>query len=90
MQRRHQNYCVIIPTKGLQKWDYQVITPPIVPQVQNSVSLDPPGYAHQHTHQHQIYSSTPPPKHIIIVPRGVTFRDSTLGTLMIGEISTQG
>ena len=91
MQRRHQNYRVITPPKGLQKWDHQVITPPMVPQVQNSVSLEPPpGYAHQHTHQHQPYSSTPPPKHIIIVPGGVTFRDSTLGTLMQGEISTPG
>ena len=28
-------------------------------------------------------------KHIIIVPRGVVFRDSTLGTLMIREILIQ-
>ena len=39
------------PPKGLQKWDHGVITPPISPQVENSVSLDsPPGDAHQYTH----------------------------------------
>ena len=36
------------------------------------------------------HTPQPPPKHIIIVLRGVTFRDSTLGTLMIGEILTPG
>ena len=58
----------------------------MVPQVQNCVSLDPPLDMFISTPISIIHTPQLPPKHIIIVPRGVTFRDSTLGTLMISEI----
>ena len=62
----------------------------MVPQVQNSVSLDPPLDMLISTPISISHTPQPPPKHIIIVPRGVTFRDSTLGTLMLREILTPG
>ena len=62
----------------------------MVPQVQNSVSVDPPLDMLISTPISISHTPRPPPKHIIIVPRGVTFRDSTLGTLMHGEILTPG
>ena len=90
MQQRHQNYPVITPPKGLQKWDHQVITPPMVPQVQNSVSPDPPLDMLISTPISISHTPRPPPQHIIIVQRGFTFRDTTLGTSMHGEILTSG
>ena len=65
----------------------------MVPRVQNSVSLDPPLDILDMLISTLIrisHSPRPPPKHIIIVPRGVTFRESTLRTLMHGEILTPG
>ena len=90
MQQRHQNYRVITPPKGLQKWDHQVSIPPMVPQVQNSVSVDPPLDMSISTPISISHTARPPPKHIIIVPRGVTFKDPTLRTLMHGEDLTPG
>ena len=74
MQRKRQNYRVIIP--------------PAVPQVQNSVSLDPPVDVLISTPISISHTPQCPPKHIVIVLRGITFRDCTLGTLMIGETLT--
>ena len=90
MQWRLPSYWVISPAKGLQKWDHQVITPPAVPKMQNSISLDPPLDMLISTPISLSHTPQPPPRHIIIVPRDVTFRDSVLGTLMIGEILTPG
>ena len=66
------------------------LLPPMVPEVQNSVSLDPPLDMLISTPISISHTPRLPPKHIIIVPRRVTFRDSTLGTLMVGEILTPG
>ena len=62
----------------------------MVSQVQNLVSLEAPLDILISTPISISQPHQPSPKHIILVPRGVTFRDSNLGSLMLGEIFTQG
>ena len=74
MQRSHQNHWVIAPPQGATEVGPPGYHPPHgPPRPEFSFSGPPPGYT---------------PKRITIVPRGVTFKDCTFGTLMIGEILT--
>ena len=52
------------PPQGLTEMGPPAYHPPHGPQsAEFSFSGPPPGYAHQHTHQHQPYSSMPPQAH---------------------------